>query len=422
MQETLTGPGTATDAESAPSRVARMALLISLGWLGTNVGLAVADLPLKFLLKDDLHLGADKVALFFALGNFTNYIKPIAGVLSDSVPLFRTRRRWYLLLSLLGTGLGWVLMGCVPRTYGVLLTTYAAMYLTVVFTSTALGGVMVEFGTRHRMAGRLTAQRIGMFRLGSLLGGPLGGWLASFPFMIAAGAASFLHLILVPLFYIALPEAPTARMQPRVWEKFKAQGRVLIRSKTLLSAAGMICLIAAAPGFGTPLLFYQTDTLHFSRQFIGNLVLVGALTGLLATGIYFRVCRTLPLRTLLIGSIVLHTLGTLFYFYYHTPASAVAITGLNGMTGTFAMLPVYDLAVRATPRGSEALGYSVMMSVWNLTNALSDWSGSWLFKQFHLTFLNLVWLNAGTTLLALLAIPVLPALLMRGQDGPESHQ
>src|SRR5438046_1171147 len=74
--------------------------------------------------------------------------------------------------------------------------------------------------------------------------------------------------------------------------------RALLRNRALLTAAGMICLIAAAPGFGTPLFFYQVDTLHFSKQFIGNLELIHAAFGLGAAWFYQRACRRLPLKTL----------------------------------------------------------------------------------------------------------------------------
>ena len=74
-------------------------------------------------------------------------------------------------------------------------------------------------------------------------------------------------------------------------------------------------------------------------------------------------------------------------------------------------------AARCTPRGSEALGYSVMMSVWNLTNKLSDWIGSFIYGHYHVTFLSLIWLNSGTTLIALVAVPLLPAALMKRRDG-----
>ena len=57
-------------------------LLIGAGWLGTNLGYSIADLPLRFLLKDQLHLQATGVAAFFAIAHFTNYIKPLAGILT----------------------------------------------------------------------------------------------------------------------------------------------------------------------------------------------------------------------------------------------------------------------------------------------------------------------------------------------------
>ena len=178
----------------------------------------------------------------------------------------------------------------------------------------------------------------------------------------------------------------------------------------------MIFLIAASPGFGTPLLFYQTDTLHFSKPFLGVLTLISALSGIGAATFYHFACQRQSMKRMLVLSIIIHALGTLFYLYYHDSNTAIAISALEGATQTLAMLPVYDLATRGTPRGSEALGYSVMMSVWNLTNSLSDWIGSSLFTNFGLTFAHLVWLNAGTTALVLLLVPFLPAALLAQRD------
>ena len=74
--------------------------------------------------------------------------------------------------------------------------------ITTVETRTVLG-------QRFNAAGRLTSQRIGCFRLASLLGGPIAGRLSKhFPFFVSMGAASFLHLILVPLYIVGLPEEP----------------------------------------------------------------------------------------------------------------------------------------------------------------------------------------------------------------------
>ena len=322
------------------------------GLAGTNLGIAVADLPLKFLLKDKLHCTAAAVSAFFALGAFTNYIKPLAGVLVDGVPLFGTRRRWYLIGSLLGSGVLWLLLALVPRTYKILLVTYAILYVTIVFTSTSLGGVMVEVGQRFNAAGRLTAQRISAFRLGSLLGGPIGGVLSTtLPFMRRDGlAASFLHLILVPLYVFGLPEAPTARLNRSVWGEALRQFKILLNSTTLLYAALMIFLIAASPGFGTPLLFHQTNTLHFSKHVRGQ---SGVCRGGDRPADDHRLLRGLSQnepaparRRQYRRPCDRHD----HLLYYHNETSAIVITAISGVTGTLAMLPVYDLAARGTPK------------------------------------------------------------------------
>jgi Na+/melibiose symporter-like transporter len=393
------------------------AVLVSGGWFGTNLGLAIGEFCLRFVLKDGLHLSPQGVSGFFFIGQFLNYFKPLAGVLTDSFPLFRTRRRAYLLLSLIATGVGWLLLGSVPREYGIMLLVYTFTYTNVVFTSTTLGGVMVEVGMRFRAEGRLTAQRIGMFKLGALAGGPVGGILASYPFMVSASAAGAFHLLLVPLFAWLMPERRDAKRNFSPWIETKRQARALLESRVLLSAAGMVILIAIAPGLHTPLFFYQTNVLKFTPADVGILSLIGNSCGLLAAAFYHSACRRIELRTLIVASIIVHAGGTLAYYYYKDWHMAMLIAGLEGITETLAMLPVYDMAARCTPRGSEALGYSVMMSVWNLTNKLSDWIGSYLYGHFNVTFTSLIWLNSGTTLIALIAVPFLPLALMCRRDG-----
>jgi predicted MFS family arabinose efflux permease len=419
MKTTLAHPEPTAKTTAPVPGFRQIALLLAVGWALTNIAYAIYDLPLKFVLKDELHLDAQKISAFFALGVFSNYVKPLAGILTDSVPLFGTRRRHYLLFSLFLCGTGWLVLGIVPRQYSVMLITFAITYTMVMVISTTLGGVMVEAGQRFHAAGRLTAQRIAMFRIGSLAGGPLGGWLAAFPLLVALSGSAALHYLLIPIVYRYLREPGTATLDRHLWHEAGEQLRGLVKSKVVLAAALMIFLIAASPGFGTPLFFHQTDTLHLSKQFLGNLGLVGAAFGLLAAGYYHRACQRLSMRHMLVASVVVHALGTLFYLWYQSPATAVAITALEGVTQTLAVLPVYDLAARGTPRGSEALGYSVMMSVWNLTNSLSDWIGSTLFTHYDLTFHHLVWLNAGTTALVLVAIPFLPRALLQRRDGEE---
>src|SRR5207302_1304187 len=74
-------PAPAADSPEARSDFRQRSLVIAAGWLATNLGLQIATLPLKFVLKDEVHLTAALLSSFFAIGNFTNYVKPLAGVM-----------------------------------------------------------------------------------------------------------------------------------------------------------------------------------------------------------------------------------------------------------------------------------------------------------------------------------------------------
>lgn len=391
-------------------------LVLATGWLATNLGLQMATLPLKFVLKDEVMLSAAALAAFFAIGNFSNYVKPLAGVMTDSIPLCGTRRRHYLLFSLLSTGIFWILLSLVPRSYGWMLPVYSLMYIGVVFTSSTLGGVMVELGAQFRAAGRLTSQRIATFKIAELLGGPLGGYLATFPFVVPACIGAAMHLGLIPILMRYLPSERPVKLEHSVWPEVARQGRTLIRSHTLLGAAGMIFLLAAAPGLNTPLFFFQTKVLGFSKEQVGLLVPVGAVGGLVAAAIYYFACRRFNLRALVAISIVVHALGALCYLGYRSWEAALIISAISGFTNTLAMLPVYDIAARATPKGSEAIGYAVMMSMWNLTNALSDVTGSWIFDRLGNNLTSLIFIDAVTTLVVVLAVPFMPKALTTRED------
>jgi len=402
----------------------RFWLLIGAGWLGTTLAYAIYDLPLKFVLKDDLKVTAAALSFFFTFGQFTNYIKPLAGIFTDAVPLFGTRRRHYLLLNLILCGLFWILIALVPRKYSTLLATYTVMHVTIVFISTTLGGMMTEGGQRFHASGRLSAQRLGITKLVGVVGGLLGGYLGARYFGVACGLVTGFHFLLVPLFYSQWKEPGTAVRNDQAWQEVKRQARTLYESRLLWAAAGLVCLVVAAPGFGTPLLYYQTDVLHFSTKFVGVLTAVSAVFAGIGAYVFSRVCGRVSLRPLLLAGILTHTLAALLYLGYRGHTSAIVITCVYEFAQTLALLPLYDLAMRATPRGSEALGYSVMMSAWNLTTRLSDNVGSYLFDagkhwvaSGNMAFVGLIVLNSATTALVLLAVPLLPRALTDRKDG-----
>jgi hypothetical protein len=407
----------------APASTARRdAFLIALGWLGTSLGVEIPKLPIKLLLKEELGLAATAVSAFLLIAHLPSYIKPLYGIMTDAVPFAGTRRRSYLLTSLIAAGVLWLLLAVVPRTWHWLLWTYLLVYASLNLISTVLGGLMVEIGKRDHNTGQLSAQRLGIMRFVALVAEPLGGFLAKQAFIWTAGVAAVLHWILVPLFWRQLREPRTEKTRTETLADIRRQGRALVTSRDLWAAAGLVVLVVAAPGFETALLYHQRDALRFEADFIGSLGVFKGLGALAGAAIYTFACRRLPLRGVLALSILIHAGLTLLYLAYRTPTSAIIITAVESTTMVLALLPLYDLAIRATPRGSEALGYSVLMSVWNLTHSLSDVAGSWLYRAFNSQFAGLVWVNAATTLAVIVAVPFLPKVLLDRRDGePEPH-
>lgn len=404
-------------ADARRPELGRWAVLVGAGVFATTLAQpAVLKLPLQRLLKTDLHVTRDAMAAFFAAGALAWYFKPLAGILSDSVPLFGTRRRHYLLLSAAGAGALWLLAGVVPRTYAALLGAVILTNAMLVVGSTVVGAVMVEIGQRYGATGRLSSARYFVQNVCVLLGGPLGGLLAARPLGLTTGVAAAVALSVVPVAGWLLREPPVARRSAAAWTDAAAQLRTLMRAGPLWSAAGLLLLVYIAPGFQTPLYYFQTDALGFSQEFIGTLGFVSGALGLLGAFLYGVLCQRLRLRWLLLLGIALAALGTLCYLFYGSRTAAALIEAENGLFVTLAELALMDLAARATPRGGEGLGFALMMSVRNGALALSDVFGSWLVERRQVSFASLVWLNAGTTALVLLAAPFLPRQLIDRPD------
>lgn len=447
----------------------------------------IGNYPTLFLLKSGLHLKREDVAVFFFWASFAWNLKPLAGILTDAFPIFGTRRRSYMLLGAAASGVLWMLLALFPHDYQKLLIVSVLMNVATVFASTVMGGLMVEAGQRFSASGRMSSLRQIVQSIAGIAAPALGGYLAGKAFgwsatSIIGGVTMFL-LAAVTFFFFREKPAPHAARPGELLVRppvripvgviialgligalgsylftqattrnigislfallgmfflifllmlapsgnpvvIRAQHQLadLMQSRTLWMAVVMLFLVYTVPGLGTALTYRQEDVLKFPRWLIGMLGSLEGVTGLVAATAYALGCRVFKLRTLLTGAIAVNAAATLLYLIYNQ-GTAPYIHGLGGFLGVLSELALMDLAVRSTPVGCEALGFSLMMSVRNFGIALSDVLGTKLMDDFHVSFVSLVWVNAGTTLLILLFIPFLPAAIMRRREGePETSK
>jgi len=382
------------------------------GWPGI-----IGRLPFSLLLKNQLHMSADRVAAFWAIATFAWYVKPLPGFICDAYPLFGTRRRGYMLAGSALAGLFWLTFAVVPRGYGSFVAVMTVLNLAMVFVSTVVGGLQVEVSQRYGATGRLASLRTGLEGLMNLLAGPVSGWLAVRAFGWTALSGALVMLSFVPVVAWLDREPRGARANREVWSTARSHLRTIVRSRPMWGATGLLFLVYLAPGFQTPMLYYQQDVLKFDPRFMGFLQTLGGVGSIVGAALYGALCRKVPLRTSLIVGILLNAASTLFYLRYDSARSAALIDGAAGLVGTLATLPLYDLAARATPPGVESFGYSLMMSIRNIALfAISDPLGSYLYSQHHVGFKQLVWLNAGSSAAVLLFLPALPRALLAGRE------
>ena len=378
---------------------------------------ALGRLPLQFLLKNEVNVTREQMAAFFFWTGLAWYLKPLAGILTDAFPFFGTRRRHYLLFSSVLTAMGWICMNFIPRKYGSLLLGGMTVELFMVMGSTVIGAFLVEAGQRMDATGRLTALRMLVFNFCTLIQGPLGGLLSTAGFIWATGVNAALALTIFPIAYIFLKEQRVAQDRSSVvFQNASQQLKTILRSRNLWLAVLFIALFHFSPGFSTPLFYKQTDELHFSKQAIGNLGVFGGAFAILAAILYSQLIKRFPIRILLLIAVATSACGTLVYLFYSSWTRAMFIESQNGFFFGLAEVALIDLAARATPKGCEGLGYSLILSVRNVALFGADIVGSYLVDH-KWPFAHLVYLNAGTTAIVLVLVPLLPAALMQSKDA-----
>ena len=407
-------------AEIKPDKALRhAAMVIVAGVLATTLAQTqlLGRLPLQNLLKNELHVDRTANAAFFFWAILPWYFKPLAGILTDSFPLFGSRRRSYILIS---TGLAivaWTVLANTPHDYQKLLWVAIAINTFMVVTSTVVGGYMVETAQAISGSGRLSAIRQFVQQFCYIINGPVAGYLASVALGWTAAACGGILFLLVPVTMVFLHETRKWTASTELLDSARKQLVKIGSAGTMWGAAGLMALFYIAPGLSTPVFYKQQNDLHLNTQAQGILQFLFGVGGVVAAIAYGFVCKRWNLRRLLVACLIFGMLANVVYLFYTTPGRAQAIETFNGFGYTLAELALMDLAVRATPAGSEGLGFSLMMSVRNLALFGTDWFGSKLLDEYHLAFSSLVFANAATTLLTVPLVFLLPRLMVGSKDA-----
>jgi Na+/melibiose symporter-like transporter len=265
--------------------------------------------------------------------------------------------------------------------------------------------------------GRLVSCRMFVENACDLIAGPLSGYLAGLAFGTAALVGAAIAVVSAPIAAVGVTE-PIQRKSTLVGTKYLLSDiKSMLNSRTIWLVA-IFSLIASIPqSFGTPLYFYQKNTLAFSDVEIGYLMAVAGLGGLLGSGLYQFLCRQFPMRWLLVLGTLGSSVGVADYLFYVSFPSALIVEFASGFLFAIGTLGVMQSAVIATLSSSAAFGFAVFMSVSNAGAAIGDNLAALLVEHLSMTLFDVAKFFAVASGACCLLVFVLPRSLLSHWEG-----
>lgn len=373
--------------------------------MGGNPGIHAQALTKH--LKEGLGMDVAGASDFTAFLILPWSIKPLYGLLSDFLPLFGSRRKSYLILSSILAAGGFLAVGLLGPSLGILKACLFSAAVGLAFTDVLSDAVMVEKGQPLGATDRLQSAQWSALGIGLILVSASKGWLAEhLPLrqVLWISAAFPLLALLLTVFALKETRQVSVREEARLsWKSLKEA----LGMKPLWLSALFIFLFECSPSLGPNLYFQQRNVLGFTDVEIGGIDLagsVGFLLGALSFGYLSSRLSHKGLLHLVIGS---GTVSMLLYLGYTGLGSAYAVTPLYLFARATVLLGILTLAAKICPKHVEGTVFALLVSLANIGMALGIWLGGRLYGP--LGFRGLVLFSAGTTAAMWLFMPLVRA-------------
>lgn len=370
--------------------------------------------PLRSMLKSWGYDTAAMAALMSTVA-WPWSAKPLWGLLSDLVPLFRQRRKSYLLLAAGASTAGMFFLFAVPPQPGE--GSWLFWWLLLPSLGLAVGDVvvdalMVETGQPRGLTGALQSIQWTSVYLAGILAGVAGGWLAEHGLQrygFAVCGVGGLVMFAVAWRLVEEPPRPPRR-------GFRSTVRAMawtLRAPPVLAAAAFVFLLNFNPFSADVLYVHATEHLKFSDQYYGLMDTLFSLGAAAGAALYAGYCRRVPFGVLVHVSLVAAVTATVLYLLLDGPTSFALVSLLAGLTYMTTALVQMDLVARRCPPELAGTVFALLMGLTNFSVLLSEYAGGWFYEAVsaqtgrQAAFNIAVGVGALCTSLGWLLVPVL---------------
>jgi folate/biopterin transporter len=353
-------------------------------------------LAVNYFFKDNLNLQPTDSQLLQMLMKVPWRVKPIYGILSDSLPLFGYHRKSYMVLcSVLGVAT--TLTMAAPN----LVTTPVVAVIVLMLQSLSVAVIDVVIDARVVEISRLDPENgandlQSVSWIGTSVGGMLGSFLSG-PATDGLGVrgvfcAAAVGPIATLLFSMTMDEAKST-LSKRDFvasaSKQMQQLRTAITTPVVWMCALWVFIShAVSPAYTQILFYFSTDVLHFTPEFLGTISAIGfvfllggtILYNTFLTNVSFRrifLVAQLCLALVSLADVVLVTRANLeigipdkaFVLGDHVVADVI---------GRLKTMPIMVLCAKLCPRGIEGTLFALLMSISNVSYSVSEFWGAFV--------------------------------------------
>ncbi|CAI9280691.1 unnamed protein product [Lactuca saligna] len=370
---------------------------------GTSIGLY--RVSVQYYMKDVQKLQPSEAQFYSGIIQIPWVIKPLWGLMTDIVPIFRLRRRPYFIFAgLIGSmamlvpafstnlSLVWAILSFMTASAGVAIAdvTIDACVTENSISHPSLAGDMQSLCGISSSIGQL----VGFALSGVLVHmiGPKGvfgvlsipaGLVMLVGFMLKEPLVnSYSHKRVSQKFFDAIKTMVTALKSPDVWRP----------------SLYMYLSLALGVSIHEGMFYWYTDAKagpSFSQEVIGSIFSVGAIGSLLGVLLYQNVFRNYPFRSVLFWTQLLFGASSLLdlalvlrlnlKFGVPDYIFVVVDEAVSKMIARLKWMPLLVLSSKLCPSGIEGTFFALLMSIDHVGMMSSSWAGSILLHALNVT-------------------------------------
>jgi MFS family permease len=381
-------------------------------------------IPISFVLKNKLHLGANQLAQFNLWIGIPLYLSFIFGFVRDRWSPAGAGDRGHLILF--GSTSAAIYVGCafVTPTYVMLLIGLLVVTASVQFVASAANALISEASQTHLMTGQASSIfniSVCLPAIAAFFGGMLSDQLEGEALTTAVRAlflvAAALMVAIVLLGAVG-PKWLFAEARPKSAARTGPLADIgrLLRTWAIYPPLIMLLLWDFGPAIGTALQYHLANELHASDAQVGAFYALFFAASVPTLILYGYLSQRIALGRLLL-------LGTVFAIFQMIPLlfvnsidGALIAAVVMGLLGGLASGAYIDLAIRSCPPGLQGTMMMLVVTVYWVAVRFGDLWGTDIYEHGG-GFLMAIIATTGVYVLILPVLPFAPKRLVSSSDG-----